>query len=233
MNARALAIIPARGGSVRVPRKNIRSFCGRPILEFPVRAALESECFEEVMVSTDDCEIADVARTAGATVPFLRSPETSTSSADLFDAVREVLHCYRKQERTFDFVCCIFPTAALIGPERYREARDRISRNPEAGIIFSILRFDSPVQRALRLQGDRVEMIWPENYDARSQDLEPAFHDAGQFYFFTPEWLESGRPAFSGTLAVVLEWHEAQDIDNERDWRIAEQKFQIQQNLAR
>ncbi|UXY15554.1 pseudaminic acid cytidylyltransferase [Chitiniphilus purpureus] len=223
-----LALIPARGGSKRIPYKNIRDFCGRPILAYSIAAAFDSDLFAEVMVSTDDERIAQVAREHGALVPFLRSPQTADDHAGLLDVLREVLDVYAAQGRTFQQVCCLLPTAPLVTPARLREAHEVLARE-DFDAVFPAVRFGYPIQRALRRADDgRVHMLQPEHYASRSQDLPPALHDAGQFYWLHPErCLAAGRIFTGNSGAIEIPELEAQDIDTETDWALAELKYRL------
>jgi pseudaminic acid cytidylyltransferase len=226
----ALCIIPARGGSKRIPRKNIRPFAGRPIIAHPIAAALESGCFDEVMVSTDDAEIAAVARECGATVPFMRSAANSTDHAGSNDVFAEVLQRYAAAGRRFEFACGIYPTAALLTPARLREGFERLQSDPTLTTVLPVQRFSFPIQRAVALRGGRATMFQPEHFKSRSQDLEPAFHDAGQWYWLrVAAFLRTRELMGPNCAAIVLDEREAQDIDNEDDWSLAEMKYQLGQ----
>ena len=224
---RALAVIPARGGSKRLPGKNIRDFAGKPMLAWPVEAALKSGLFETVMVSTDSEEIAAVARAAGASVPFLRSAKTADDHAILLDVMAEVVGRYEVQDRRFERLCCILPTAPLLRASTLTYAAALMD---EGGFdtVFPVVAFTSPIQRALRRDGaGRTEMRQPEYYATRSQDLEPAYHDAGQFYWMTREVCLKKQPMFAGRAgSFVIDEMDAQDIDTQTDWRLAELKMQ-------
>jgi len=225
---RTLALIPARGGSKRIPRKNVLPFCGKPILAYSVEAAQSSGLFDEIMVSTDDPEIARVAEEAGASVPFLRSPATADDHSGLMDVVREVLVQYRTAlNQSFDVVCCLLPTAPLIQVEDLTRARNLLEDGGYASVL-PVVRFGYPILRSLNLKDGKVSMNWPEYYHSRSQDLPPAFHDAGQFY-----WIHTGRhpdlqvvfTANSG--AIELDESKVQDIDTLEDWKLAELKYKM------
>ena len=177
-----LAIIPARGGSKRIPRKNIKLFLGKPIIAYSIEAALKSELFEEVMVSTDDEEIAKIASDYGAKVPFLRNNDTANDFAVLADVVQEVVSNYKKQKKIFDNICCILPTAPFVKSNKIIEAYKKLTDN-KFDSVFPVLEYSFPIQRSLKINDDKVAMVWGENLNARSQDLEPRFHDAGQFYW--------------------------------------------------
>lgn len=221
-----LAVIPARGGSKRIPRKNIRDFAGRPILAWPIAAARDSGLFDTVMVSTEDDEIAAVARDAGAEVPFLRSPATADDHSTLLDVLAEVVATYQARGQTFDTVCCLLATAALVTPDGLKRGHD-LFRSGEFDSVFPVVRFGSPIQRALRRDAaGHTAMLAPEHYASRSQDLEPAFHDAGQFYWISAAACLAKTPTFSGRAGgFEVESTEAQDIDTPTDWRLAELKF--------
>ncbi len=223
-----VAIIPARGGSKRIPRKNIKPFLGRPILSYSIEAALLSGCFDEVMVSTEDLEIAEVARRYGAEVPFLRSKKDSNDFAPLGDVIRSVLETYQSQGRPFDVACCILATAPFITPERLREGLTRLEAST-ADALVGVVPFDYPIQRALRIRNGREEMFWPENHDQRSNDLETAYHDSGQFYWLkTQPYLDGdGKLLLAHCLAMELPALEVQDIDSPDDWALAELKYRF------
>jgi N-acylneuraminate cytidylyltransferase len=228
MTDSAIAIIPARGGSKRIPRKNIKLFAGKPILQYSVEAALRSECFAEVMVSTDDEEIAETARKAGARVPFMRTPENSNDQAMTAEVLREVILEYRKRGQDFASLACFYPTAAFVTPDRVREGMELL-RKTGCDSVLPVVRYSYPIQRALKMEPDgRTVMFWPENYNKRSQDLTPAFHDSGQFYCLkTSSLLSQMRLFASHTVPIELPESEVQDIDNEEDWKVAEMKFSI------
>jgi pseudaminic acid cytidylyltransferase len=227
---KCIAIIPARGGSKRIPRKNIRPFAGRPIIEYPIAAALAAGCFDEVMVSTDDAEFAEVAKRAGAGVPFLRSAKNSDDHATTADVLIEVMKKYRESGRVFDLGCCIYPFAALVTPERLREGLQIMHANPDLNGAVPVLRFGYPIQRALRIKDNLLDMIDQRHQNTMSQDLEPAYHDAGQYYWFRWDALVQARTLLGPKVApICLGEMEAQDIDNEDDWRLAELKYQMRQ----
>jgi N-acylneuraminate cytidylyltransferase len=225
---RALAVIPARGGSKRIPRKNIRLFAGRPILAWPVKAALDSELFDTVMVSTEDDEIARVAREAGAETPFLRSRETADDHSSLLDVLAEVVATYRARGEMFDTICCILPTATLVTADRLGTGHAMFETGAFDS-VFPVTRFPAPIQRALRRDADgMISMFQPEHYRSRSQDLEPAYHDAGQFYWMSDHACLERTPTFEGRAgSFVIDETEVQDIDTEVDWRLAELKHQL------
>jgi pseudaminic acid cytidylyltransferase len=181
----ALAIIPARGGSKRIPRKNIRPFLGKPIIGYVIETALQSGLFDEVMVSTDDDEIAAIAEEFGASVPFWRSAETANDTATTTDVIIEVLDQYGQTGKTFDAVCCLYPTAPFISTQVLKQTRQMLT-NRQAEVIYPIQKFHFPIQRAFLYDNDTGKIQWadPNSFLKRSQDLPPTYHDAGQFYWF-------------------------------------------------
>jgi pseudaminic acid cytidylyltransferase len=228
----SVAIITARGGSKRIPRKNLRPFLGRPIIAYSIEAALQSGLFDEVMVSTDDEEIAEVARGCGAVVPFMRSAKTSDDYSTTAQVLEEVIGDYRDRGRIFDYACCIYPTAPFVTADKLRQAFDKLA-NSDADVVLPIARFSFPIWRSFKLEGDRVFYNWPEYAPMRSQDLPPAFQDAGQFYFFRPDILQ-GSPLLvtSNSIGIEVDELEVQDIDTEADWRPAEIKFRLMSGKA-
>jgi pseudaminic acid cytidylyltransferase len=228
----SMAIITARGGSKRIPRKNIKDFLGKPIISYSIEAALKSGCFAEVMVSTDDEEIASVAREYGAQVPFMRSAATSNDFATTADVLVEVLSEYRLRGREFDSACCIYPTAPLVSPQKLVSGHTLLQQQ-DADAVFPVVRFSYPIQRALKIDGGFLKMISPENLSARSQDLMPAYHDSGQFYWFNvARFLETKLILSDRAVPIEVSELEVQDIDNLEDWKIAEIKYQMLYGLA-
>lgn len=224
---RCVAIITARGGSKRIPRKNIKDFLGKPIISYSIDAALDAGCFHEVMVSTDDREIADVARSLGATVPFLRSESTSDDFATTADVLSEVLNRYLQHGKVFEYACCIYPTAPFVTAERLRQAYDLLKES-DADTILPVVRFSFPIQRALTIEGNRLKVLWPEHLNARSQDMTSTYHDSGQFYFFqVARFLETHELLGNNCIPIELPESVVQDIDTEEDWKIAEIKYQL------
>ena len=220
----ALAIITARGGSKRIPRKNIRPFAGRPILLYSIEAALSSGLFDEVMVSTEDPEIAQIAQNAGAQVPFLRSRETAGDYASTDDVIREVLDAYAARGKTFDAFCCIYPTAPFVTAQKLQTAMEMLR---EADSVMPVVAFSYPVWRGLRLdEQGRLCYRWPEYATARSQDLEKLYHDCGQFYACrTRAFLREGTTDTRNMVPLFLPETEVQDIDTLEDWALAEAKY--------
>ena len=226
-----IAIITARGGSKRIPKKNIKEFCGKPIIAYSIESALKSELFDEVMVSTDSEEIADVARQYGAKVPFMRSAKNSDDFSGTEDVVAEVLAEYEKQGKKFSWFCCIYPTAPFVTAERLREAFEIFDNNHEAEAVIPVVRFSFPPQRGFYNRNGYMEFNWPEYKDERSQDLEPIYHDAGQFYFVRLHAFKQQHTVIpTKSMPLVLDDSEVQDIDNPSDWKLAELKYKVLHN---
>jgi N-acylneuraminate cytidylyltransferase len=218
-----LAIIPARGGSKRIPKKNIKDFLGKPIIAYSIETALKSGLFDEIIVSTDDPEISDVAIKYGAKVPCFRSSETSNDFASLSDVMNEVILFYKNRNIRFDYVCCILPTTPLVTMENLKLGYGLIT-NSEFDSIRPIVRYSYPIQRAFRYnKNGGVELFNPEHLWSRSQDLEPAYHDAGQFYWF---YFEKGLTGTNRGAFIIPE-KDVQDIDTLEDWDIAELKYKM------
>lgn len=224
---KVLAIITARGGSKRIPRKNIKLFCGKPIIGYSIEAALESECFDTVMCSTDDEEIAEIAKSFGADVPFLRSPETSNDFATTADVLTEVLKEYEKRNQSFDYFCCIYPTAPFVNSLKIREGlRKMIDGN--ANGAMPVVEYSYPIQRALSINNDHISMLHPEHLRSRSQDLMKTYHDAGQYYWYrTAAFREQPNIMMLSPVAIVTPEEEVQDIDTMKDWELAEIKYNV------
>ncbi len=224
---RRLAIITARGGSKRIPRKNIKDFCGKPIIAYSIEAALGAGVFEEVMVSTDDEEIAEIAKQYGAKVPFYRSEATSNDFATTNDVLLEVIAEYEKRGEKFDAFCCMYPTAPFISAERIRTAMNMLELS-DAEKVFPVVAFSFPPQRAVVIRDGVLTSVYPEHMYTRSQDLEKQYHDAGQFYCFKTEAYKQTRSFWTGSiLPLELSELEVQDIDTLTDWEIAEMKWEI------
>ena len=221
----ALCVIPARGGSKRIPRKNVREFCGRPMIAWSISAALESRCFDRVIVSTDDEEIAEVARAAGAETPFMRSG----ALADDYTPTRPVVADAIAQLGETDFVCCLYATAPFVLGEDLACGHRSVAEE-NVTYAFSVVEFGFPIQRALRMrENNAVEAMNPEHSETRSQDLEPAWHDAGQFYWARASQWCTEAPIFGpGAVGIALPRKRVQDIDTEEDWQLAELMFKAQ-----
>lgn len=223
----AIAIITARGGSKRIPRKNVKEFCGKPILQYSIEAALASGIFDEVMVSTDDEEIARIAKEAGASVPFMRSEKTSNDYATTADVLMEVLGKYQELEQQFSYTCCIYPTAPFVTKEKLQSAFEKI-KEQKASQLTPVVAYSFPPQRCVVIREGKIEMLHPEHRNTRSQDLESYYHDCGQFYFYdTKELIKQNGTITENIIPMVLSELEVQDIDNESDWALAEMKYKM------
>lgn len=221
-----LAIIPARGGSKRIPNKNIRPFCGRPIINWSIATALSSGLFDEVIVSTDSEEIRDVARAVGAKVPFLRSPRSSDDHATITDVLREVLTARGQHGERLDIACCLYATAPFVTSADLA-AGLRILEDGDFDVVLPVCRYEYPIWRSLSRRADgQVRLNFPQHEFTRSQDLEPAYHDAGQWIWLRPAPFLAGTPLLgTRTGSIVIPAGRVQDIDTEDDWRRAEEKF--------
>ncbi|MEQ8688390.1 MAG: pseudaminic acid cytidylyltransferase [Imperialibacter sp.] len=221
-----LAIIPARGGSKRIPRKNIKPFLGKPIISYSIEMAIQSRLFDEVMVSTDDDEIADIAKKCGAKVPFKRRESSSGDFATTTDVITEVLKDYANSGMVFSNVCCIYPAAPLIKINHLERGLNSLL-NQSFFSVLPVVEFSYPIWRALETKNDeRLTMIWPKFKDSRSQDLTNAYHDAGQWYWFKPDKIVDTLFT-ENTGYILLKEEEVQDIDNITDWKLAELKYNL------
>ena len=223
----SLCIIPARGGSKRIPRKNIKPFMGKPIMAYSIEAALNSGLFDEVMVSTDDEEFAEVAKKYGASVPFLRSEGTANDYATTVDVLLEVIDTYKQLEKVFDTICCLYSTAPFVTSGRLKEAYSKLSDKVDA--CFTMVEYSYPIQRSLKInEYGQVEMKYPEYLKSRTQDLEKVYHDAGQFYFVKTNTLIEEKTVWcKRTAPLVLSELEVQDLDTLTDWQLAEIKYEL------
>lgn len=227
MKDQAVAIITARGGSKRIPKKNIKDFCGKPILAYSIEAALKSELFKEVMVSTDSEEIAEVARRYGAAVPFMRSNKTSDDYATTADVLMEVLCEYEKRGETFQYMACIYPTAPFVTAEKLIQGM-KLLKKENANMVMPVVPFSYPPQRGYIIQNQRLNMKYKENFSRRSQDLEKIYHDCGQFYLYQiDEYRRQKGIIMEGIIPIVVSELQVQDIDNEIDWKLAEIKYKL------
>ena len=221
----AIAIITARAGSKRIPKKNIKEFCGKPIIAYSIEAALKSGVFDEVMVSTDSEEIAEIARRYGASVPFLRSEASSNDYATTIDVINEVICKYEKRGQYFDLLCCIYPTAPFVTEKKLQRAV-RILRKSKADSLMPVVAFSFPPQRGNVIRNGKLEYQYPEYISMRSQDLEEIYHDCGQFYLCkTQVFKHTGKIVTENTVPLILPDEEVQDIDNLSDWVLAEAKY--------
>ena len=219
-----LCIIPARGGSKRIPRKNIKPFLGKPIIAYSIEAALKSGLFAEVMVSTDDEEIAEVAKQYGAKVPFMRSAETANDFASTADVLKEVISKYQELGQEFDNFCCFYATAPLVQSKDVVSAFECL-QSSDFTCVYPVVQFSYPIWRCLDIADDgTMTRHWPEYENSRSQDLPKEYHDSGTFYWYkTKEWL-SGKNKIGG---IIVDEVAVQDIDNETDWKLAEMKYKL------
>lgn len=222
-----IAIITARGGSKRIPGKNIRDFLGKPVIAYSIEAAVSSGCFDEVMVSTDDKEIAGISERYGARVPFFRSEKNSDDFATTSDVLSEVLGKYIETGIEYKNACCIYPAAPFITADIIIKCYKEFT-GKDADSLMPVVRFSYPIQRAFKTDGNFLKMLYPENINRRSQDLEPAYHDAGQFYWFrVKEFLVNKSIITDKTAYYEIPELYAQDIDSESDWKLAELKYKI------
>lgn len=221
----SVAIITARGGSKRIPKKNIKEFCGKPIIAYSIDAALSSGAFDEVMVSTDSEEIKTIAEKYGASVPFLRSEATGNDFATTADVLEEVINSYNSIGKSFDFFACIYPTAPFVTGARLREAAELLNN---ANAVLSVVKFSFPPQRAFVIRKGNVTFQYPQYERSRSQDLEPIYHDCGQFYMCKIEpFLKHHSLILPMTKPYILPEEAVQDIDTMSDWEIAEAKYKV------
>ena len=226
-----LCIIPARGGSKRIPRKNVKSFLGKPIIAYSIELALDCDLFSEIMVSTEDEEIAEIAKQYGAKIPFIRSAKNSNDFATTSDVILEVLEEYQKEKIFFENICCIYPTAPLSTKNKVVLGYEKL-KEEKLDSVFPVVPYSYPIWRGLKQSNDkRIKMIWPENRMKRSQDLEETYHDAGQWYWITSESIIKNKSLFTtNSSAIILSPLEVQDIDTINDWEIAELKYARIQN---
>jgi len=223
----AISIITARGGSKRIPGKNKKLFLGKPIICYSIEAALASGLFEEVMVSTDDEEIAEIAKRAGASVPFMRSEAAANDYATTDDVLMEVLEEYEKRGQVFEYMACIYPTAPFVTADKLQAAFRLLIENNASGVM-PVVGFSFPPQRGMAVRNGRLQYCFPENAMKRSQDLETMYHDCGQFYFYQVErYLACRGDLKDGYVPVIMPETEVQDIDNLSDWELAEIKYKM------
>ena len=227
-----IAIITARGGSKRIPRKNIKEFMGKPMLSYAIQSAIDSKVFDEVMVSTDDGEIAEIARNYGAKIPFMRSEKTSNDFAPTADVLSEVLNEYKNSGKIFDEFCCIYPCVPFLNGEILKDAYNKLSSS-NADSLMPVVKYSFPIQRAvIKNKNGFLEYREPENAQKRSQDLEPTYHDAGMFYFVkTSSFSEYHSVVTKNTMLYEIDESVAQDIDTIDDWKMAEMKYRILNNV--
>jgi N-acylneuraminate cytidylyltransferase len=223
-----IAMIPARGGSKRIPRKNIKPFHGKPMIAYSIEAAQKSGCFDKIIVSTDDQEITDVALEYGAEVPFLRPANISDDYSTTMDVIQHSIQWCESQNMTVDLLCCIYATAPFVLPSDLSAGLEAVSASG-VDYAFSATSFAFPIQRAISLnENGTVQMFQPEHLNTRSQDLEEAYHDAGQFYWGKVSAFKAGKPFFSNSSkAILLPRKRVQDVDTQEDWELAEALYAV------
>ena len=221
-----ICIIPARGGSKRIPGKNIKEFHVKPIIAFSIELAIQSKLFDEIIVSTDDAEIVKIAKKYGANVPFLRSQKNSNDFATTYDVLEEVINFYKTKNLFFEYICCIYPTAPLIKEEFLINCYNQLLKNKNT-TVFPALKFDHPILKAFSLEDDNINFLFPENKTRRTQDTKIFYHDSGQFYWInTRKLLEHKEILTADSFGLVIPNIYAQDIDCMNDWVLAEIKFE-------
>lgn len=231
MKRNCLAIITARGGSKRIPGKNIKEFLGKPIIQYSIEAANQTGIFDEIMVSTDSEEIKKIAELCGGKVPFLRSEKTSNDMAMTHEVLLEVLGEYKKRKMEFKYVCCIYPTAPFITAEKLQKSKELLDKSGADGVL-PVVPYSFPPQRSFVIRDGKVRFCWPENRLVRSQDLEKWYHDCGQFYFLRVDaFLKEKNLILDNMIPIITDEMEVQDIDNYEDWELAEMKYQMKMNL--
>ncbi len=222
-----VAIITARGGSKRIPRKNIKLFRGKPMIAYSIKTALDSGLFDMVMVSTEDEEIAEIAKQYGAEIPFIRSKKTADDYTGTAEVLLEVLNDLQKKTKQFDNTCCIYPTAPFITKQALEDSYNLLI-DKQFDSVFPVCAFSYPIQRALQINDSKTSMVWPENLNKRSQDLPLRYHDAGQFYWInTAAFLREKKVFTQNSGSIILNELQVQDIDNETDWKLAELKHSL------
>lgn len=221
-----LAIIPARGGSKRIIRKNIKDFLGKPIIAYAIETALSSGLFDEVMVSTEDDEVAEIAKQYGAVVPFMRSKENANDFATTMDVLKEVeAQYFQELNKSFETICCLYPTAPLIQMKELKEGLSLLlERNLDS--VFSAVPFSYSIWRSVEIVEGKAVMVWPEYSKSRSQDLKKVYHDAGQWYWYKPARIKDTLFT-DNTASIILDEDKVQDIDTLTDWKLAEMKYKL------
>ncbi len=226
MNKKSLAIIPARSGSKRIPFKNIKIFTDKPIIYYPIKAAIEANCFDEVMVSTDDQKIARIAEKFGAKIPFLRTLENSSDSATTAEVILEVVNNYRKLGTNFDYICCLYPTSVFATSELINKGLSILTKFEATNSVITVQQYSHPPQRSFKISGSYINPTNPSNLNARTQDLVPLYHDAGQLYWLkSTQFIKNSQIITKKTQAMILNKLEACDIDDQEDWELAELIF--------
>jgi pseudaminic acid cytidylyltransferase len=226
-----LCIIPARGGSKRIPRKNIKDFLGKPMISYAIDTAIQSGLFDEIMVSTEDEEIAETAMSFGASIPFLRSKNNADDFATTAQVIEEVMHVYSNSGKYFEHICCMYPCTPLVQPE-YLMASYNILLEKNVDSVIPVVAYDYPIQRALKTEDGFIRFFNPEFALTRSQDLEKSFHDAGQFYWLkTKMFLEKTKILTDNSGYYEMSSFDCQDIDTENDWKMAEVKYKMKHKI--
>ena len=228
-----ICIIPARGGSKRIPRKNIKSFCGQSIIGYSIKAALDSQCFDQVIVSTDDAEIVEVAKSFGASVPFVRPESLANDYAGTTPVVKHAIEWFDDQGQSPSEVCCLYATAPFVQANAIRKAYNQMKQE-QVDYCFTVTSFAFPIQRAIKVTtANKIEMFYPKHLETRSQDLEESYHDAGQFYWGKAEAFKQQKPVFSKDASpYILPRYLVQDIDTLEDWARAEIMYKILQEMT-
>ena len=223
-----LCVIPARGGSKRIPRKNIKEFFGQPMIAYSIKAAIASECFDEIIVSTDDIEIAEIAKSFGVSVPFMRPNALANDHTATIPVIKHAIEWFNAQGQSPSEVCCLYATAPFVRPDAIRKAYEQMKRE-KADYCFTATSFAFPIQRAIKTtQENRVEMFYPHHFETRSQDLEESYHDAGQFYWGKAVAFKQQKPLFSKSATpYILPQYLVQDVDTLEDWKRAELMYQV------
>lgn len=223
-----VCIIPARGGSKRIPKKNIKDFCGKPMISWTINAAINSQCFDKIIVSTDSEEIASISKKYGAEVPFLRPKHISDDHTGTIPVISHAINFINKNIGAVNYACCIYATAPFVEPSFITKGLEKILQL-NANYCFSATSFPFPIQRAIKIKSNgRSEMFYPENFNIRSQDLEKSFHDAGQFYWGkSSSWLDNKRIFDGDSIPILIPRYKVQDIDDIEDWQRAEILFEI------
>lgn len=227
-----VAVIPARGGSKRIPRKNIKLFCGKPIIAWSIEAALNSNCFDRIIVSTDDLEISEISQQFGADVPFMRPAKLADDHTVTVSVISHATRWLIEHNQAPDFICCIYPTAPLVQPGDIQRGLELLNQTG-CDYVFPVTPYSPPIQRAFRIvESGRIEMLQPQHLSTRSQDLETLYHDAGQFYWGTRDAWIGERPIYGvGSVPMVIPRNRTQDIDTTEDWMLAELLFRSRNKL--
>lgn len=222
-----IAIIPARGGSKRIPKKNIRPFLGKPTISYAIETAVKSDLFEEIMVSTDSIEIADTAKKFGAVVPFMRTADMADDYVSANDVLLDVLREYKSRGRQFRYMVCIYPTSLFVTPVMLRKAMKLLKEHEDAAMVMPVTAFSYPPQRCYVIDRKGMAVFkHPEYMAARSQDLEKFYHDVGQYYVYdTEKFIQAQGKIFDNIIPIIVDEMSVQDIDNESDWKMAELKY--------